>query len=584
MSGGSDFFRIAQDSIEGAAAFWPSPHNRDVDAGDAALLAAREAEHGHAVGAAPDPRCLGRVVCVSGAQLVVCLENGENRGQADATPRKGGLVKIVGQHSVTYGIVTDLAIPLPGRGEGDAEVRLAELDLVGEATGKIGGGAPAFQRGVATHPALGDFVYAVGAEDLDLLFAVGDGQALPIGVQRQDPPCPAVLAADRLLDHHFAMLGAAGAGKSCGAAAVLRQLAKACPRVHVLILDGHNEYAAAFADKAEVIRPAEVQIPFWMLSGDEMCALLLGAAPHAARREAGALLKAAILHCRQAAAGHDQGGKAGARVSVDTPLPYGWQDLGSRIEAEARRGQSNDAALLAWLKGGLDEVRGDPSHGFLFGPAADEDGMADILARLLGMAGMGKPFTVLDLSTLSPEVAALIVAVVTRLVVDFGVWSNKAFPTLLVCEEAHRYASADGASGSGLAKEALVRLAQEGLQAGVSLCAISRHPAAIAPAVLAQCHTVFAFRMQKNEDQETVHSLMAGAALGLLDFLPVLGDREAIVVGAAAPLPQRVLFDALPAAAQPRRAPARAAQDEKIPAADPFLIAKAIARWRQQAR
>lgn len=101
----------------------------------------------------------------------------------------------------------------------------------------------------------------------------------------------------------------------------------------------------------------------------------------------------------------------------------------------------------------------------------------------------------------------------------------------MVCEEAHRYAPANPALGFEPTKEALARIAKEGRKYGVSLCMVSQRPSELATTILSQCNTTFAFRMTSLRDQELVRGISVDNAYGLLDFLPSLGDAEAIVIG-----------------------------------------------------
>ena len=43
-----------------------------------------------------------------------------------------------------------------------------------------------------------------------------------------------------------------------------------------MLLDPHNEYATAFGDRAEVISPRNMQLPFWLLNFEEIVEVLIG--------------------------------------------------------------------------------------------------------------------------------------------------------------------------------------------------------------------------------------------------------------------------------------------------------------------
>jgi hypothetical protein len=55
--------------------------------------------------------------------------------------------------------------------------------------------------------------------------------------------------------------------------------------------------------------------------------------------------------------------------------------------------------------------------------------------------------TIMQLAGFPAEVVDSVVSVLCRMAFDFGLWSDGVAPLLLVCEEAHRYAPADGKIG-----------------------------------------------------------------------------------------------------------------------------------------
>jgi len=75
---------------------------------------------------------------------------------------------------------------------------------------------------------------------------------------------------DDMLGKHFAILGTTGTGKSCTVALLLRRILEKNPQGHVLLLDVHREYAHPFRDMAEVITPANMNLPFWLLNFEEI--------------------------------------------------------------------------------------------------------------------------------------------------------------------------------------------------------------------------------------------------------------------------------------------------------------------------
>jgi DNA helicase HerA-like ATPase len=59
-------------------------------------------------------------------------------------------------------------------------------------------------------------------------------------------------------------------------------------------------------------------------------------------------------------------------------------------------------------------------------------------------------------------------------------------------------------------------------------------------------------RLSTDRDQDVMRSNTHDGALDLLNYLPVLGDREAIVLGQGVPMPMRIKFRDLNETAVPR--------------------------------
>jgi DNA helicase HerA-like ATPase len=207
----------------------------------------------------------------------------------------------------------------------------------------------------------------------------------------------------------------------------------------------------------------------------------------------------------------------------------------------------------------------------------------DILAQLFRIPVAGKPITILDLAGIPSEVVNVIVSVLCRLAFDFALWSETPIPITIVCEEAHRYAPRDQSLGFEAAKQALFRIAKEGRKYAVSLCVVSQRPSDLAPGLLSECNTLFALRMTGQEDQDIVRSAVPESCYGLLNFLPALGNGEAIAVGEGVSLPMRISLSALPAERRPRSATA-SFTEAWTSEVDGGRVEKTVERWRQGLR
>ena len=129
--------------------------------------------------------------------------------------------------------------------------------------------------------------------------------------------------------------------------------------------------------------------------------------------------------------------------------------------------------------------------------------------------------TIMQLAGFPAEVVDAVVSVLCRMAFDFGLWSDGAFPLLFVCEEAHRYASADRSIGFGPTRKAISRIAKEGRKYGVFLGLVTQRPAELDATIISQCCTLFAMRMANERDQAIVRSAVSDAAANLLAFVPV---------------------------------------------------------------
>ena len=82
-----------------------------------------------------------------------------------------------------------------------------------------------------------------------------------------------------MLCKHFAVLGTTGVGKSSAVVLLLRQILAARSDLRVLLLDAHNEYGRCFEDKAQVLNPRNLKLPFWLFNFEEIVDVFFGGRP-----------------------------------------------------------------------------------------------------------------------------------------------------------------------------------------------------------------------------------------------------------------------------------------------------------------
>lgn len=524
---------------------------------------------------------LGRVVSVSGSQVVILLDNHNNGEKAEGSLalQMGALVKMRTPSSVVFGLVSGLSIPIPGQDSQDTEMKIVELELLGEAWNGANGGQAPFQRGVSVFPALGDIVYASTQEDLAQVYARPAVSNVRVGTIHQDQSVPAFLVTDDLLGKHFAVLGTTGSGKSCAVALILRAILSRHSNGHVLLLDPHNEYSRAFGDSAEVLDTSTLQLPYWLLTFDEFVEIMFGNKTRERSAEI-TILGELILSAKRAFLGGATGGEL---VTVDTPIPYRLGELARIIdEAMGKLDRPENSAPYMRIKARLSTLQTDQRYAFMFPGLAVRDNMAAILSLIFRLPVNGRPVTIVDLSGVPSEILNVVVSVLARMTFDFALWSDRETPILLVCEEAHRYMPLDSKLGFEPTKKALSRIAKEGRKYGVSLALVSQRPSELATGILSQCNTIFALRLSNQKDQDFVRAAMSESAIGLMDFLPSLRNAEAIAVGEGVSVPVRLCLEELPEECRPLSGTASFSTAwDKDGQSDVETI---VARWRRQRR
>jgi DNA helicase HerA-like ATPase len=249
----------------------------------------------------------------------------------------------------------------------------------------------------------------------------------------------------------------------------------------------------------------------------------------------------------------------------------------SRDQSNSARTRDNCSTMLTRIYRLLEDSRFE----FLFGPCAEEwprvkHGLATFLRDIIGLEsredeeltndeGLPKgilPFydrqragaeaaniVIIDLSLLASEVLENVTALIGRLLHEFlqrlsdpvsGVGRGE-FPVVLVLEEAQNYIRENRRiEEDSISKQVFERIAREGRKYGLGLVVASQRPSELSKTVLSQCNSFIVHRLQNPEDLRYFREIVPGIYGQLLDQLPALAPRSALVLGECVQAPALV--------------------------------------------
>lgn len=278
-------------------------------------------------------------------------------------------------------------------------------------------------------------------------------------------------------------------------------------------------------------------------------------------------------------------GFEGGASSADRPSYFGKtafryrhvETAMSRDQSSSARTRDNCSTMLTRIYRLLEDSRFE----FLFGPCAGEwpavrHGLATFLRDVLGLESSARdeftttevladgilPFydrqrkvaeaanvVIVDLSLLASEVLENVTALIGRLIHEFlqrlsdpvsGV-SRGEFPVVLVLEEAQNYIRENRKSeDDSISKQVFERIAREGRKFGLGLVVASQRPSELSKTVLSQCNSFIVHRLQNPEDLRYFREIVPGIYGQLLDQLPALAPRTALVLGECVQAPTLV--------------------------------------------
>jgi uncharacterized protein len=467
--------------------------------------------------------------------------------------------------------------------DAEADTVVGEIDFLGEGDEDPQSGRLVnFKRGITAYPIPGSKAYPVTGSDLKQMFAADERPHIEIGTVYPTRDVRAALYVDALLGKHFALLGSTGTGKSTSTALIMHRICDMSPEGHIVMIDPHGEYSAAFKGHGELFNVDNLAMPYWLMNFEEHCEVFITTSGSERQRDMDILAK-----CLLQARGKNRAAEGLSKLTVDSPIPYTLSDLTSAISNEmGLLNKANDTAPYMRLKGKIDELKSDPRYQFMFSGMLIADTMGAFISKIFRLPARGKPISIIDVSGVPTDIVSVVVAVLSRLVFDYAIWSRSEVqrPVLLVCEEAHRYVPSDKTSSGQAVRKILERIAKEGRKYGVSLGLITQRPSDLAEGVLSQCGTIISMRLNNDRDQAFVKSAMPEGARGFLDVIPALRNRECIVCGEGVSIPIRVSFDDLERDRRPASSDPAFSELWRQTGDEEAMVTRVVKRWRAQGR
>ena len=456
---------------------------------------------------------------------------------------------------------------------------ILKVNLIGTLLNKHGEKENVFKRTLDTVPEIEAKCFPIDGENITKFMqtiSTKENYEIPLSIGKYsiDENAEAFLDGDKLFQRHAVVVGSTGSGKSWCVAKIIEQIAK-LPMANSILFDIHGEYSGANfkADGIQHFRIANpsdlgktgnlangvLMLPYWLLTYEEMLAMLLDRSDSNAPNQA-MLFSKTVFTEKQKYLEEIKDTVFKDTITIDSPVPYKIesviQEL-TRLDEEMVTGSRGDkqgpffGKLTRFIQR-LEAKNQDKRLGFLFQISEDElqlDWLNDFCSALMHgseLNGKKSGVKIIDFSEVPSDVLPLVIGLVARLVFTVQQWTTKEnqHPICLLCDEAHLYiperTNQDSASELGL--KSFERIAKEGRKYGVSLTVISQRPAEVNRTVLSQCNNFISLRLSNAEDQSVIKRLLPDNLTGLTEVLPILDIGEALIVGDASLLPTRVLI------------------------------------------
>jgi len=457
---------------------------------------------------------------------------------------------------------------------------ILKVNLIGTLLNKRGEKENVFKRTLDTVPEIEAKCFPIDGDNITKFMqtiSTKENYEIPLSIGKYsiDENAEAFLDGDKLFQRHAVIVGSTGSGKSWCVAKIIEQIAK-LPMANSILFDIHGEYSgtnfkADGIQHFKIANPSDLgkkgnlangvlMLPYWLLTYEEMLAMLLDRSDSNAPNQA-MVFSRTVFAEKKSYLDSISDTVFKDNITIDSPIPYSLDAVltelkrldTERVAGSTAAGKNGDFnGKLSRFIQRLEAKKEDKRLGFLFQISEDElqlDWLNDFCSALMHgseLNGKKSGVKIIDFSEVPSDVLPLIIGLVARIIFTVQQWTTKEnqHPICLLCDEAHLYiperTNQDSASELGL--KSFERIAKEGRKYGVSLTVISQRPAEVNRTVLSQCNNFISLRLSNAEDQAVIKRLLPDNLTGLTEVLPILDIGEALIVGDASLLPTRVLI------------------------------------------
>lgn len=445
--------------------------------------------------------------------------------------------------------------------------------LVGTLLDKYGEKSNVFKRTLETVPSLDADCFLIEGEELSSFMkslSVGDKEkekSLNIGKYVISEDAETYLDGNKFFQRHAVIVGSTGSGKSWTVAKILEKSSQ-LKSVNSIIFDIHGEYKPLSSlSNTVLLRVAGpmdntdneeiIYLPYWLLSYEEVMAMMLDRSDQNAPNQARALFDLVIKHKKKKLEENNKQDILN-NFTIDSPVPYSIDEVLKELNnldqemITGSSGKPKQGPLYGKLTRFIQRLKSkqaDKRLNFLFNnnPDLQKYEWLETLVEKLMDFNNEKGNKIIDFSEVPSDILPLITGLVTRLIFSIQQWTDSTtrHPIALFCDEAHLYIPVN-TEASSIEERGLhnfERVAKEGRKYGVSLVVISQRPADVSKTVLSQCGNFVSMRLSNPDDQNVIKWLFPDSLGNFAELLPILDIGESLIVGDACLLPSRVKID-----------------------------------------